>query len=109
MRMTVRKKLVFGFLIMIALIGIVGRVALVNINKLSDACRLSNRQSLIADYSNQIEIGILECRRAEKAHPLPGNRAPQASQRPFLRYPGCGESADREAACLCPGRRTDTR
>lgn len=66
MKLTVRKKLILGFLSLTILIVIVGRVALVNLNKISNACHSAGKQSLIANYSNQIEIAILECRRAEK-------------------------------------------
>ena len=66
MKITVRKKLILGFSAMIILIVIVGRVALRNLNKTNNACFLAGKQSLIANYSNQIEIAILECRRAEK-------------------------------------------
>ncbi|MBL7197394.1 MAG: HAMP domain-containing protein [Candidatus Omnitrophica bacterium] len=66
MKITVRKKLILGFLAIAILIAIVGRIALINLNKINNACHLAGRQSLIASYSNQIEIAILECRRAEK-------------------------------------------
>ena len=66
MKITIRTKLILGFLAIAVLIAIVGRIALINLNKINNACHLAGKQSLIANYSNQIEIAILECRRAEK-------------------------------------------
>jgi|GEM_PF-4347821 len=66
MKITVRKKLVIGFLLMIILILGISIENLRILNNVTEACSRVNNQYLITDYCNKMEIAILECRRAEK-------------------------------------------
>ncbi len=66
MRITVHRKLIMGFTTLIILIAIIGSIALINLNKINLVCHHIIEQAMMVNYSNQIEISILECRRAEK-------------------------------------------
>ena len=67
MKVSIRTKLILGFLSIIALTGIVGAVAIINFNKVSKTSHLVGEvYALVLSCSNQIEIATLECRRAEK-------------------------------------------
>ena len=66
MKITVRGKLILGFATLIILIAIISSLSLINLNKIKYACRQIVKQAMLVNYSNQLEIAILECRRAEK-------------------------------------------
>ncbi|MFH1860406.1 MAG: sigma 54-interacting transcriptional regulator [bacterium] len=63
---TIKKKIILGFSILMGLIVIISLLALMNLNEISSASRLAITRSLIVSHTNQIEIAVLECRRAEK-------------------------------------------
>ncbi|MFH1898518.1 MAG: HAMP domain-containing protein [Candidatus Desantisbacteria bacterium] len=66
MGITIKKKLALSFSILIGLIVIISLLALMKLNEISSASHLTIIRSLIANYTNQIEVAVLECRRAEK-------------------------------------------
>jgi len=66
MNINLRTKLILGFAIIVILMVLMAIITLHNLNKINQANKNAEKQSLIAQYSSQIEIAILECRRAEK-------------------------------------------
>ena len=67
MKVSIRTKLIIGFLSLIALTGIVAAVAIINFNKVSKTSYLIGEvYALVLSCSDGIEIATLECRRAEK-------------------------------------------
>ena len=67
MKVSIRTKLIIGFLSIIALTGIVCAVAIINFNKVSKISYLVGEvYALVLSCSDGIEIATLECRRAEK-------------------------------------------
>jgi signal transduction histidine kinase len=64
---SIKTKLILGFLSIIVLIGIIGAGAVINFSKVNQISYLVGEvYGLVERCSDQIEIAILECRRAEK-------------------------------------------